>query len=105
MLKVLISLFSLFKYSTSPQVDVGGQLDTHNCLSGAGYTWCESSNSCIRQWLEPCSDNYLDCNDCLMKQRKGINIACPEECDNYQPCPEVMCAMYCENGFEHTRKC
>ena len=101
MLKVLISLSSLFKYSASPGVEVGGQLDTHNCLIGAGYTWCESSNSCIRQWLEPCSDNYLDCNDCLMKQRKGINIACPSSCDNYHtPCPEVMCAMYCENGFK-----
>jgi len=103
MLKVAISLLSVFKYSVSPGVGVGGQLDTHDCLIGAGYTWCESSQNCIRQWLEPCSDNYLDCNDCLMKQRKGINIACPQSCDNYhRPCPEVMCAMYCENGFQQS---
>lgn len=103
MLKIVFSFASLFKISNS-QTILGGQLDTHNCLIGAGYTWCESSQSCIRQWLEPCSDNYLDCDDCLMKQRKGINIACPRECDNYhQPCPEVMCAMYCENGFEQDK--
>ena len=104
MLKVAISLLGVFKYSVSPGVGVGGQLDTHNCLIGAGYTWCESTQNCIRQWLEPCSDNYLDCNDCLMKQRKGINIACPQSCDNYHnACPEVMCAMYCENGFQQDR--
>lgn len=101
MLKVAISLLGLSKYSVSPGVGAGGQLDIHNCLIGAGYTWCESSQNCIRQWLEPCSDNYLDCKDCLMKQRIGINIACPQSCDNYHaPCPEVMCAMYCDNGFQ-----
>lgn len=101
MLKVAISLLGLSKYSVSPGVGAGGQLDIHNCLIGAGYTWCESSQNCIRQWLEPCSDNYLDCKDCLMKQRIGINIACPQSCDNYHTaCPEVMCSMYCENGFQ-----
>ena len=103
MFKILfnsLSLINLLYPSLSQEIMVGGQLDTHDCLIGAGFTWCESSQKCIRQWLEPCSDNYSDCGDCLTKQRKGINIACPEECDDYQPCPEVMCAMYCENGFE-----
>jgi hypothetical protein len=107
MFKILfnsLSLINLLYTSLSQEIMVGGQMDTHNCLIGAGYTWCESSQNCIRQWLEPCSDNYLDCDDCLKKQRKGINIACPRECDNYHaPCPEVMCAMYCENGFEQDK--
>lgn len=106
MFKILfnsLSLINLLHTSLSQEIMVGGQMDTHNCLIGAGYTWCESSQRCIRQWLEPCSDNYSDCGDCLTKQRKGINIACPEECDDYQPCPEVMCAMYCENGFEQDK--
>jgi len=107
MFKILfnsLSLINLLYTSLSQEIMVGGQMDTHNCLIGAGYTWCESSQNCIRQWLEPCSDNYLDCDDCLKKQRKGINIACPRECDNYHvACPEVMCAMYCENGFEQDK--
>lgn len=81
---------------------LGGIMDSNNCLIGAGYSYCESSDSCIRQWVTPCGDNYKDCNDCLNKQRDGINIACPDECDMVQvepECPEVMCMMYCENGY------
>ena len=60
---------------------VGGERDDNNCLTGAGYSWCETSQSCIRRWITPCEDNYSDCNDCLKRQRKGENIACPQECD------------------------
>lgn len=96
MLKFLL-LLNICNFSLS-QLSVGGQRDDKNCLIGAGYTWCESSQNCIRQWEEPCEDNYLNCNDCLQKQRKGMNIACPTNCDI--PCPLVMCDMYCENGFK-----
>ena len=136
MFKVLISL-SLFTYALSQHVKgdimpvyehlVGGQHDVNGCVIGAGYTWCESSQSCIRQWATPCEDNYDGCSDCLTKQRKGMNIACPMECeividpmppmppvhvptpaplpvrpiDLQDPfCSEVMCEMYCENGFQ-----
>ena len=107
---------------------VGGQLDTHNCLISGGYTYCESTRNCIRQWETPCQDNFNDCGDCLKKQRNGYNIACPSNCDivvdppiyyptdpiplppvppptipdpivHHSVCPEVMCMMYCENGF------
>jgi len=60
---------------------VGGQMDSHNCLTGAGYSWCESSGECIRQWITPCEDNYNDCNDCLSRQKNGENISCPVDCD------------------------
>ena len=60
---------------------VGASRDDNNCLISAGYTWCETSQRCIRQWETPCSDNFLDCEDCLTKQRKGMNIACPRNCD------------------------
>ena len=59
---------------------VGGQLDENNCLTGAGYSWCESSQLCIRRWVTPCADNYDNCDDCLKRQRKGENIACPVNC-------------------------
>ena len=87
---------------------LGGARDDNNCLISAGYSWCESSNSCIRSWETPCKDHYTSCDDCLSKQRSGMNIACPSHCDVKTPisiplpsdhCPEVMCMMYCENGF------
>tara|TARA_B100000900_G_scaffold309635_1_gene268338 strand:- start:1018 stop:2496 length:1479 start_codon:yes stop_codon:yes gene_type:complete len=60
---------------------LGGERDDNNCLTDAGYSWCETSQSCIRIWETPCEDNYSDCNDCLQRQRKGENIACPQDCD------------------------
>ncbi len=103
MIKIILKL--LIPEIVYSQITVGGQVDDHRCLIGAGYTWCESSNSCIRQWLEPCADNYLDCDDCLIKQRKGINIACPETCSltSVSVCPDVMCDMYCVNGFQKNK--
>ena len=84
------------------------QDDNNNCLISAGYSWCESSQNCIRSWETPCKDHFTSCDDCLNQQRKGVNIACPINCDVESPisipspptpCPEVMCMMYCENGF------
>jgi hypothetical protein len=60
---------------------VGGQYDNNGCIIGAGYSWCDASQSCIRQWETPCEDNYQDCGDCLKRQRSGENIACPMNCD------------------------
>jgi len=125
MIKMLIGILQIYNVY-SQMLGVGGQRDSNDCLIGAGYSWCESSQSCIRQWEIPCEDNYNGCNDCLIQQRKGINIACPEECnmvaidpippivdplprpiDPMPPiavdppvnvCPEVMCMMYCEFG-------
>ena len=97
---------------------VGGTLE-HDCVLDGGYTWCEASNNCIRIWETPCADNYSDCEDCLMKQRSGMNIACPTLCDIHitdpiavdpmppyvidpvpvNECGDVMCDMYCMNGF------
>ena len=87
-LKLLFQFsFILFSYSSEINGDiippmVGGQRDSNNCLIGAGFTWCDSSQECIRKWETPCADNYNNCSDCLKKQRKGENIACPLECDN-----------------------
>ena len=132
----MFTMFGLLSLTHSQQpnlpVALGGSRDTNGCLISAGYSWCESDKSCIRQWLTPCSDNYNGCTDCLSKQRKGMNIACPVECnvvvDHWRPpiapeplpphqvdplppapvtetppirpCPDVMCMMYCENGFQ-----
>ena len=58
---------------------LGGIMDSNNCL--VGYFHIVNHPILIRQWVTPCEDNYKDCNDCLNKQRRGINIACPDECD------------------------
>ena len=124
MIKKVIEMLTIVNYLTvsmaQPNGVVGGSIDSSGCMIGAGYSWCEETRSCIRMWETPCSDNYNDCHDCLNRQRAGENIACPTECSyphqpvdpivdpvpvpyigpvDSGPCPEVMCMMYCENGF------
>ena len=79
-----VMYFAYLVYAKSSEVNgdimpvlrpVGGERDDNNCLTGAGFSWCETSQSCIRRWVTPCEDNYSDCNDCLRRQRKGENIA------------------------------
>lgn len=131
----LLGFVSLFNNVFSSELHVvdpimpGYQSSNEPCLSSAGYSWCESTSSCERQWLTPCPDNYENCDDCHTKQAQGVNIACPSECDIHyitdpmppiptpptpmpptvppiaidppmNICPDVMCLMYCENGFE-----
>ena len=88
MLMKIFGLFALVNSALSSEVQeplgrpvmVGGERDENNCLIGAGYNWCEASQSCVRHWETPCADNYDDCPDCLKRQRKGENIACPTNC-------------------------
>ncbi len=98
--KLLIqSAFVLFNYALGGNGDVmpivggnmpvGGQRDPNDCLIGAGFTWCEETQNCIRRWETPCADNYADCNDCLKRQRNGENIACPTQCDTVSPTCET----------------
>lgn len=111
---MLIGLLQIYNVY-SQMLGVGGQRDSNDCLIGAGYTWCESSQSCVRQWETPCTTN---CDECLTRQNKGENIDCQNVCnmlaiDPMPPivdplprpidppaiaCPEVMCMMYCEFG-------
>ena len=96
----MLSMMSL-TVTQSDIMPIGGRGgdDVHNCLISAGYSWCASTNSCIRQWDTPCEDNYNDCSDCLKRQRNGENIACPTNCDTVvinDPCslgcpPPVPC--------------
>jgi len=105
----------------SQYVIPGSDVDSNECITSAGYTWCQSSNSCVRVWETPCSDNFKDCHNCLFRQRNGENIACPPECDIVtdptphpmpyptqihptdplpQACSDVMCMIYCEHGHQ-----
>lgn len=33
---------------------IGGQKDKYGCLTGAGYSWCEPKQKCLRVWEESC---------------------------------------------------
>ncbi|KKR33108.1 MAG: hypothetical protein UT64_C0015G0020 [Candidatus Falkowbacteria bacterium GW2011_GWF2_39_8] len=37
-----------------PGQRLGGDRDEHGCIPSAGYSWCESSDRCIRAWEEVC---------------------------------------------------
>lgn len=118
MMRVFFMTSVLFTVGLS-QEQVGNMEDGNNCLVSAGYSWCDSSQKCIRQWETPCDDLFLNCEDCLTKQRLGQNIACPSRCDlieidpmpldpmppaipmpPVESCPEVMCMMYCPTGHQ-----
>jgi hypothetical protein len=36
---------------------IGGQKDEHGCLIGAGYSWCEEKQKCLRDWEEECLES------------------------------------------------
>lgn len=102
MLMKIFGLFTLVNSVFASEVQeplgrpvmVGGQRDENNCLAGAGYNWCEASQSCVRHWVTPCADNYDDCSDCHKKQRNGENIACPSNCVNERDTSECSNADY-----------
>ena len=90
-LDLFVYLNTLLSYTSSG--DIIPTRDGHNCLIDKGFSWCEEINTCIRIWETPCKDNYIDCEDCLFRQRLE-NIACPPECniDSHEivsggPCP------------------
>ena len=34
---------------------IGGTKDAHGCLPGAGYSWCDAKQKCLRVWEEYCT--------------------------------------------------
>ncbi len=36
---------------------IGGEKDEFGCLIGAGYSWCEEKQKCIREWEEECQES------------------------------------------------
>jgi hypothetical protein len=52
---------------------IGGQKDEYGCLAGAGYSWCESSQKCMRLWEEGCDDEIFKLSE-VIKEETGINF-------------------------------
>jgi hypothetical protein len=59
---------------------MGGDKDSHGCLSGAGYSWCELKKKCLRTWEEPCSEgNDMTANwDTYTSSIFGFSIKYPK---------------------------
>ena len=102
MIRMLLNILQI--YNVYSQMDtVGGQRDSNDCLIGAGYSWCESIQSCVRQWETPCKDLDQIAIDpmppIVPPPVPTPSVPTPYPID--QPvnvCPEVMCMMYCEFG-------
>lgn len=39
---------------------IGGDTDEHGCLLAAGYSWCQTKQTCLRAWEEFCGPSHFD---------------------------------------------
>ncbi len=117
MFKMLINM--LFITNINAQMLVGGTRDEHGCIQDGGYTWCESSNSCIRPWETEC----ITSNDCsgicppplpcplpdLSIDVSNCNIVSHnDECGCQSGCPTYDCSrkecMF-NSDCDHNQRC
>jgi len=63
--------------NTNAQVLVGSQRDDHNCVLDGGYSWCETTKSCVRLWKTPCPSISIE---------HGPGINCNNSCPPPFPC-------------------
>ena len=68
-----------------PENMIGGQKDEHGCLIGAGYTWCESKQKCLRIWEEECVEKEIQIilAEKYQKDIDDVNITVNRSNDNY----------------------
>lgn len=73
MLKILklFNLFNLFNLSLSQEL----------CNLNNGFTWCATSNKCVRVWEEPCLPITKECFICLTTNYYNSNNYCGKNCD------------------------
>ena len=50
---VILAAFLLVTDKKDNQL-IGGDKDEGGCLVGAGYSWCQAKNKCLRIWEELC---------------------------------------------------
>ena len=80
---IILIIFGIFVFvSINNQINhpkainnepIGGNKDENGCLIGAGYTWCEAKQKCLRIWEEGCGtvntpaekETILTAGDCL----------------------------------------
>jgi Raf kinase inhibitor-like YbhB/YbcL family protein len=62
---------------------IGGDKDEHGCLIGAGYTWCDTKQKCIRPWEEECASGQITSNMNIISSAFETNQKIPSRytCD------------------------
>ena len=82
---LLIGIIIFFYYSSNKELEeelipvdfvpeiIGGQRDEYGCLVSAGYSWCESSQKCMRLWEEGCDDEIFKLSE-VIKEETGIDF-------------------------------
>jgi hypothetical protein len=60
---------------TSQVNTVGSDRDDHNCISSAGYSWCEIKQKCLRVWEEECAAVVLKVNEDISSEKLGIKVS------------------------------
>lgn len=86
---VFLNLKFVFKPNNSSDMNdrlIGGDKDDHGCLIGAGYSWCPSSEKCLRVWEEYCEE-FKDSfrggeRDCETRELND----CDNDCTVCPPC-------------------
>ena len=67
---ILAAIFLLFFLPEKKPILVGGDKDSHGCLIGAGYSWDDAKQKCVRVWEEV---NKTYCN-----HTNSIGIFCAQ---------------------------
>ncbi|MFW6312031.1 MAG: eight-cysteine-cluster domain-containing protein [Nanoarchaeota archaeon] len=67
---IIILLISFLSSCAITGRQIGGETDEHGCFIGAGYSWCEAKQKCIRVWEENCTDITI-----IENEKKAENIA------------------------------
>ena len=74
MIKLIISLLLSLNNVLSQPVQFN-----HNCNVNEGFTWCDTSNKCVRTQYEPCLPITKQCALCLV-ENYGQDIDCGKHC-------------------------
>ncbi len=59
--------------SPEEKIIIGGDTDDHGCLIGAGYSWCETKEKCLRIWEEECPGLTLNPSECENSGGRPVN--------------------------------
>ena len=79
-------MFMNMLYFASGQILVGSQRDDHGCVMDGGYTWCESTQSCVRPWETHCSSLVVTEPGPVVDPGFGVSD-CSHQCPPPMPCP------------------
>ena len=77
----------LFSGCAQQQPLVGNDRDAYGCIGGAGYTWCEAKQKCLRDWEENCTADVPVAAPISADELRGCNSSKGYEwCKEKQRC-------------------